>query len=272
MFVDRIPRRRITLLSGICALLAILSSVATLLNARLYDDALPASMVVGMLGFDVMSLLVGVGILVALVAIERGAERFWLLWLGLQGYLLYAYSVYAFGLVLTSLFLVYLAIMGLSAYALAGFALSFDASVLSKWMLPRLPRRIMGVALVVIALAFGVLWMATLLGFIGVDVPESVAIILVLDLAFTLPLLVIVGVLLYRAKPLGDFLAPGIFAMSAAIALGVAAGEFIRPVFGGGFSIELAAPYLVPGLICAGFALMAFHRVGAGMPTTQETL
>ena len=141
MFVDRVPRRRITLLSGVGALLAGFSSIATLGNSSIYDDALPPALLVGTLGFDAMSLIVAAGILMSLVAIERGAERFWLLWLGLQGYLLYAYSLYAFGLVFTSLFLVYLAIIGLSAYALAGFALSFDASVLNRWTLPRLPRR-----------------------------------------------------------------------------------------------------------------------------------
>jgi hypothetical protein len=267
MFVDRIPRHRITLLSGVGSLLAVFSSIATLRNSSLYDDALPPTLLIGTLGFDAMSLIVAAGILVSLVAIERGAERFWLLWLGLQGYLLYAYSLYAFGLVFTSLFLVYLAIMGLSAYALAGFALSFDHRVLSRWTLPRLPRRTMGVALIVIALAFAVLWIATLLGFVGQDMPEAAAVVLVLDLAFTLPLLVVVGVMLFKHQPLGDFLATGVFAMSAAIALGVAAGEFIRPVYGEGFSLALAAPYLVPGLICAGFALIAFRRVGARMPT-----
>jgi hypothetical protein len=270
MFVDRVPRRRITLLSGIGALLAIFSSLATLLDTRLYDEALPPALLIGTLGFDAMTLLVAGGVLVSLVAIERGAERFWLLWLGLQGYLLYAYSLYAFGLVFTSLFLVYLAIMGLSAYALAGFALSFDHSALNRWSLPRLPRRTMGVALVGIAFAFAVLWVATLLGFVGQDLPEAAAIVLVLDLAFTLPLLVIVGVMLFRGRPLGDFLAPGIFAMAASIALGVAAGEFIRPVYGEGFSVWLAAPYLVPGLICAGFAFVAFRRVGARMPTASS--
>jgi hypothetical protein len=115
-----------------------------------------------------------------------------------------------------------------------------------------------------------VLWVATLLGFVGQDLPEAAAIVLVLDLAFTLPLLVIVGVMLFREQPLGDLLAPGIFAMSAAIALGVAAGEFIRPVYGEGFSLLLAAPYLIPGLICAGFALMAFRRVGARVPFTSS--
>ena len=270
MFVDRVPRRRITLLSGIAALLAAFSAAATLLNARLYDDALPPALLIGTLGFDAMTLIVAAGILMSLVAIERGAERFWLLWVGLQGYLLYAYSLYAFGLVFTSLFLVYLAIMGLSAYALAGFALSFDARSLSLWVSPRLPRRTMGVALVLIAIAFAVLWVATLLGFVGQDLPEAAAIVLVLDLAFTLPLLVVVGVLLFQSRPLGDFLAPGIFAMSGAIALGVAAGEFIRPVYGDGFSLVLAAPYLVPGLVCAAFAFIAFRRVGARMPTTSS--
>ena len=265
MFVERVPRRRITLLSGIAAVLAALSAIASFMSPELYERALPPDLLLGTLGFDAMILCAAIGIVATLVAVERGAERWWLVWLGLQGYLLYAYALYAFGLVFTSLYLVYLAIMGLSAYSLAGFALSFDARLLARWVTPRLPRRTMGAALVGVACAFALLWVATLLGFVGQDMPEAAAIVLVLDLAFTLPLVVIVGVLLWLRRPLGDFLAPAIFTMSGAIALGVAAGEFMRPAFGEPFSIVLAAPYLVPGLVCAGFAVVAFRRVGSGL-------
>ena len=157
--------------------------------------------------------------------------------------------------------------MGLSAYALAGFALSFDASVLGCWKLTRLPRRTMGASLILIAGIFATLWLLTALGFLGPDLPEVAAIVLVLDLAFTLPLLLLVGALLIRQRPLGDLLAPGVFGMSAAIVLGVATGELLRPLFGESFSLWFAAPYLIPGLVCLGFSLLAFRQVGAAIST-----
>lgn len=263
MLIDRVPRHRIFVLSGTSALLTVFTAGASLLRPHMYDDALPWNLQVGTLGFDAMSLVVGLALFGLILALRRGGERFWLIWLGLQGYLLYAYSLYAFGLVFTPLYLIYLAIMGLSAYALAGFALSFDASILRRWQAARLPRRFMGVSLILIAGIFAALWLLSLLGFLGDELPEAAAIVLVLDLAFTLPLLVLVGVLLYRGRPLGDLLAPGVFGMSAAIVLGVAAGEFIRPVYGESFSLLLAAPYLIPGIVCLGFSLLAFRQVSA---------
>ena len=267
MLVNEAPRHRIFLLSGISALLTVFAAGSTLLNTSVYDDALPSSLVLGTLGFDAMSLLVSLTLLLVIVALQRGADRFWLLWIGLQGYLLYAYSLYAFGLVFTPLFLVYLAIMGLSAYSLAGFALSFDRSILDYWKLNRLPRRTMGVSLVVMAAVFAALWVMMILGMLGQDLPESAAIVLVLDLAFTLPLLIIVGVLLFRSRPLGDLLAPGVFGMAGTIVLGVAFGEFIRPAFGERFQFTYAAPYLIPGLVCLGFSLLAFRRVSSAIST-----
>ena len=58
----------------------------------------------------------------------------------------------------TPLFLAYLAIMGLSAYSLAGFALNFDRRVLKEWKGHAMPRRTMGVSLIVVAAVFAVLW------------------------------------------------------------------------------------------------------------------
>lgn len=261
MLVNDAPRHRIFVLSGISAMLTAFTAGSTLLDTSVYDDALPPSLLIGTLGFDAMSLLVALLMLLVIVALQRGADRFWLLWIGLQAYLLYAYSLYAFGLVFTPLFLAYLAIMGLSAYSLAGFALSFDKTALDSWRLTRLPRRTMGASLVVIAMIFAALWLMMILGLLGEDLPESAAIVLVLDLAFTLPLLIIVGVLLFKSRPLGDLLAPGVFGMAATIVLGVAFGEFMRPAFGERFQFGYAAPYLIPGIVCLGFSILAFRRV-----------
>ena len=265
MLVDRAPRRRIFILSGISAAVTIATTVGTLLNTHVYDGALPPTLLIGTLGFDVMSLLVALALGGVIVALAQRRERYWLLWLGLQAYLLYAYSLYAFGLVFTPLYLAYLAIMGLSAYSLAGFALNFDSRTLKEWTAHRMPRRTMGVSLFAVVAVFGILWILTVFGFLGDDLPAGAAIVLVLDLAFTLPLLAVVAVLLLKREPLGDLLAPGVFGMAAAITLGVAVGEFLRPAFGEQFSLAFSAPYLVPGIACAGFSLLAFRRVSSGL-------
>jgi hypothetical protein len=261
MFVSRTRARRVTLLSGISGGLAVLTSAATLADVNVYDDALMPGLLLGTLGFDAMALVVGVALIGCLWAIERRREEYWLLWLGLQGYLLYAYAIYSFGLVYTRFYFLYIAIVGLSAYALAGFALHFDSTTLVVWPRTRLPRRSMGTALLAIAALFTVGWTLMLLDALRRGEEIAGGIVLVLDLPFALPLLAIVGVLLFRRRPLGDLLAPGVFTMSAAITLGVAVGEFIRPLFDLPFSLWPATPYLIPGAVCLTFALIAFKRV-----------
>ena len=266
MLVDRAPRRRLFILSGISAGVTVLTTTLTLANTSIYDGALPPALLLGTLGFDVTALVVALALGAVVYALARGAERYWLLWMGLQAFLLYAYSLYAFGLVFTPFFLAYLAIMGLSAYSLAGFALNFDKRVLRDWKADAMPRRTMGVSLIVVAAVFALLWILMIYGVLGDDMPPSAAIVLVLDLAFVLPLLVVVAVLLLRREPLGDLLAPGVFAMSAVITLGVAAGEFLRPAFGQQFSLAASSPYLIPGVVCARLALVAFRRASAALP------
>jgi hypothetical protein len=265
MLVDRIGARRITLLSGLSAGLTVLTAATTLLDRNVYNDALMPSLLLGTLGFDAMSLTVGIALIGCLWAIERGREQYWLLWIGLQAYLLYAYSMFAFGLVYTRLYLLYIAIVGLSAYALAGFALHFRQSSLRALPPTRLPRKTLGTTLLVIAGLFSIVWTVALLDALARGEEIAGGIVLVLDLPFALPLLAIVGVLLFRKRPLGDLLAPGVFAMSAAITLGVAVGEFMRPLFHLPFSLWPATPYLIPGSVCLAFALLAFRRVAPGL-------
>jgi hypothetical protein len=265
MLVDRVCRERVFLLSGLSAVLATLTSVTTLADVHVYDDALMPGLLLGTLGFDVMSVVVGLALLGCLWALWRRREQYWLLWIGLQSYLLYTYAIFSFGLVYTRLYFSYVAIVGLSAYALAGFALHANARVLRAWRPGDLPRRVMGSVLIVIAALFAFGWIALLHDTMSRGTELAAGIVVVLDLAFSLPLLIIVGTLLYRRRPLGDLLAPGVFAMSAAITLAVAVGEFLRPLFGDRLNVLLAVPYLVPGAVCLAFALLAFKRVGPAL-------
>ena len=262
MLIDRVHRRRITVLSGLSAAGALVSATMALANASIYRGAMTDEFIMGALGFDAMSLIVAVLMAACLYALHRRRERYWLVWIGLQGYLLYAYGLYAFDYVRTSLYLVYIAILGLSVYAFALFVRALNIRVLHDWHPGPLPRRAMAGTLLTIAALFGAAWIWMVLDSIArqADLPPST--IVVLDLAFTLPLLATVAAILARHRPMGDLLAPGVFALAAAITLGVAAGELLRPVYGGAFQPVLAVPYLLPGIVCLVFAVLAFRRVG----------
>src|SRR5437762_3054525 len=82
--VNAKDRHRVLLLSGIAALFAAISSTTSLGNASIYDSALPSELLLGTLGFDVMSLVVSLALFGCLLALERGHDRYWLPWIGLQ--------------------------------------------------------------------------------------------------------------------------------------------------------------------------------------------
>lgn len=266
MLVDRAHRRLIVTLSGTSALLAAASAALTLGHIRIYEGVLPAELLLGTLGFDVVSLLAGVALGACLFGLHRRHERYWLVWIGLQGFLLYTYATYAFGFVFTPLYFAYVAILGLSAYALMVFARAVNVGALGALRARRLPRRTLAIVLVLVATTFGLTWTAMLLGAIAEQVSLPAATVIVLDLAFALPLLAVVGALLFFRRPTGDLLAPGVFALSAMITLGVAAGEFMKPAFGLPVDLSAAAPYLLPAGVCGVLALLAFRRVGESIP------
>jgi len=270
MLVDRKHHSQILILSTLSAALAAIASVATLLDPDMYTGRMPENLLLGSLGFDVMSVLISVGLLLCLGGIKAGHDRWWLVWTGLQGYLLYAYALYAFGLVYTPLYLLYIAIVGLSAFALALFWRSVNPRVLEHVRMMNGARRTMGGALLAISALFGVVWVIMLAEAIARAIELPAATVIVLDLAFTLPLLAVVAVLLLQKKPIGYLLAPGSFGLSAAITLGVAFGEFMRPLVGGEFSWHTTVPYLAPGLICFGFSWLAFHRISRSVPRHQH--
>lgn len=266
MLIDRTHRRRIMFLSGASAALAGISAATGLADAGLYAEVMPAEMIIGALGFDLMSLLVAIGMAGCLLALHRGRESSWLLWGGLQGYLLYAYALYAFDFVSTPLYLLYVAILGASVYAFVVFVRGFNMRALKRWHPGDIPRNAMAGTLFAIVGMFAAAWTWMVLDATmkRAELPPST--IIVLDLALTLPVLAVVGTMLAKHRPLGDFLAPGVFALSAAITLGVAFGELLRPAFGQPFELGVAAPYLLPGLVCLGFAAFAFLRVAHAIP------
>jgi hypothetical protein len=271
MIIHRKHRRPILVLSAAAGLQALAGAGAALLNSDLYTRVMPRDLILGSLGMDVVTFAVAVALLAVLRSLSRGAEGLWLIWLGLQAYLLYAYALYAFGRVYTPLYLVYLGVVGSSAYALATFGRALDLRILRNWRVGKLPRRLMGVMLVAIACVFGVMWTGMLVSAImdGADLPGAT--VIVLDLAFALPALAFVGALLFLKRPVGDLLAPAIFGMSAAITLGVAIAELLRPAFGQPLHMLAALLYLLPAAVCLAFAVLAFVRVAPAMKRVPAT-
>ncbi len=274
MLIDRRHRARILVLSSASAALALISATTTLTRPDLYREVLPRDMVTGALGFDAMTVVVTIALVGCLRALRRGRDGAWLLWTGLQGYLLYTYALYAFDVIATPVYILYIGILGLSVFAFVQFVRAFDMQALHRWHPGPLPREAMAGTLYAIAGMFAAAWTYMLLSAAVRRAEMPPGTVIVLDLAFTLPLLATVATMLAKHRPLGDVLAPGVFALSAAITLGVAMGELIRPLFGEVFELSVAAPYLLPGGVSLAFAVVAYLRVAPAMrrPPAAEVI
>jgi len=99
---------------------------AGLLDRTLYRPGMPESLLPRLASQKIVSLLVALLVLICLQACRRGAQRPWLVVIGLHGYLLYAYALYAFAGVYKSLFLCYMAILGLSLHTIGAIFLFAD--------------------------------------------------------------------------------------------------------------------------------------------------
>ena len=201
-----IPRNRIRplfALTVVTALLAAFASLAGILRPRLYLPFTPETLLPGAMSQDIVSFLAALGLLVCLWSIRRGAQRAWLVWASLNGYLFYAYALDSFEQVYNPLYPVYIALTGLTLYSILFFFVWMDTEFLMRLDASRLPRRAIAAYLLLLVAMFVTVWLSLILPGIASQTPPDGASIFVMDLAFFLPLLVIIAVLLLRDRPLG---------------------------------------------------------------------
>ena len=172
----------------------------------------------------------------------------WLIWVGLLGYLFYAYALYAFDRVYNPFFLFYVAIMGLALYSLIFFFMEAPLNRSSVRPHSNPPRRATAVLLLALVMLFLTLWLSILLPAMGSRIPPEGNSIFVQDLAFFLPLLTIVAVLLWRRKPLGDALAVPLLVKVGTLGISVLIGALVAPWFGHPLNMGDMATYAALGL------------------------
>lgn len=245
---DHGAARTILQLGELAALLALVAVAAGL---ALPDAmaAVPPSLRPGAYSQETITVLAALGLLWTGRRLRAGWHKGWLLWPGLVGYLVYAYGLFAFDGVLNPVFPLYLAILALSSFALVLFLRRVDPAAVrvQPGMAP--PRRGTALLLGLLVVLFGVLWSAMLLPALsGTERPEVLT-ILVLDLAFALPITALAAVLLWRRHPAGDLFAVPLLVKVATLGLSVFLGTAYAPLFFGG-------PFM-PGELAL-YALMGF--------------
>jgi len=166
---------------------------------------------------DIASLIIisPLWLVLAILAL-RGSLRSYLLWLGVLFFTVYNYVIYTFSVPFGLLFPLWVAVLGLSLFSLIGGIVSVDHKAIKAAFTNRLATRIVAWSLIVIAILFALLWLSEdVPALLSGNVPQSVVDMAIptnpvhiLDLAFFLPGVIIVSIMLLKGKPLGFVLAP----------------------------------------------------------------
>ncbi|WOQ17810.1 hypothetical protein [Raineyella sp. W15-4] len=202
-------------LSVVAAVLAIAGNIVALSWPGFYADLTPAFLPQAY-AQDIANLaLVSPLMLICAGLALCGSDRAYLLWLGTLAFTVYNYVIYTFAVPFGPLFLLWVAVLGLSTYALIGGLTTLDRTIARRFT-GRRTVTVVGWSLIVLGALFALLWLredvpALLAG----TTPQSVVDLAVptnpvhvLDLAFFLPAVIGVGVLMLRRRPFAVVVAP----------------------------------------------------------------
>ncbi len=131
-------------------------------------------------------------------------------------YILYSYGIYAFGVHFNHLFLVYSLLLGVSLFLLIIFTMEFSTKDVKDWFQDHIPAKTMAIYMIVVAVMFYFIWLAEIIpALISGTTPKTVTDnnllvnpVHVLDLAFSLPALIVAAFLLLKRHKLGYIFAP----------------------------------------------------------------
>lgn len=175
-----------------------------------YDTTL---MAMGFKAGDAVTLILGVPALISLLRYQRGSVRGGLVLAGTLTYFLYNYGSMAFGAAYNHLFLIYVALMSVSLFALILTLMSFDLAMLPVHFSPHLPRRNIGIYLIVSGVVLLLIWPglsiipALFEGKAPLEVWSYTTVITyAIDMGIVAPALIVAGIMLLHRNPLGYLL------------------------------------------------------------------
>lgn len=207
-------------LSIVAALLAAGGSVAGLVVPGIYAPLTPVFLPQA-LAQDLANLVLIVPMWLVLAPLAlRGSLRAYLLWLGVLAFTVYNYVIYTFSIPFGPLFLPWVAVLGLSLYALIGGLAALDHKAVAAAFTSRRAVVVAAWSLMVMAILFGLLWLSEDVPALRaglrpqslVDMALPTNPVHILDLAFFLPAVLMVGVLLLRRRPMAHSFAPPLIA------------------------------------------------------------
>ncbi len=203
-------------LSIVAVILALVGNIISLSVKSIYASLTPVFFPQA-LAQDIANLLVVAPAWLILAVLSlRGSLRAYLSWLGVLTFTVYNYVIYTFSIPFGPLFLLWVAVLGISLYALIGGITAVHHDAVKSYFTNSRAIKVVAWFLIITAILFGLLWLsedvpALLSGarpqsLVDMALPTNP--VHILDLAFFLPAVLLIGVLLLKRKPLAYTLAP----------------------------------------------------------------
>lgn len=176
-----------------------------------------ASMGAQGIGQDMVDLFFVVPLLLLSLFFARKSSRIWTLILaGTLFYIMYSFIIYAFGVNFNQLFLLYCSTLGLSLFAFWVLVMELNKQDVQSWFNESRITKTIAIYFIIVAAMFYLLWFKDVVpAIINNTVPATVSDydllvnpVHVIDIAFALPGLIIVALLLFKKHNLGYIFAP----------------------------------------------------------------
>lgn len=186
-------------------------------------------------GTALVVLVLGVPLLLIGVRLaSRGSARGLVLWAGATAYLTYQAVLFCFATPFNSLFLLYVAYLGTALWSLISLVPSVRFADFAARVGPGLPVRLVGGSLLAFASLNAVAWLVQIVPTIGDDRPAAVldgsglitSVVWVQDLAFWLPLAMLVGAWCRQRRREGVFLAGAMLTFYVVECLSIASDQW----------------------------------------------
>jgi hypothetical protein len=203
-------------LSIVAVMLALAGNIMALSIKSIYASLTPIFFPQA-LAQDIANLVIVAPIWLVLAVLSlRGSLRAYLSWLGVLAFTVYNYVIYTFSIPFGTLFLLWVAVFGISLYALIGGIAAVHHDAVKLHFTNSRAIKVVAWFLIITAILFTFLWLsedipAVLLGtrpqsLVDMALPTNP--VHILDLAFFLPAVIAIGVMLLKGKPIAYTLAP----------------------------------------------------------------
>jgi hypothetical protein len=243
-----------------------------------YDTSTVAT---GFLAGDVITLFLAIPTLViSILLYRRGSLKGGLLLSGALAYFLYNYTSMGFGAAYNNLFLTYTIIFSASLYGLILALLSFDPPALASHFGQGLPRKGIGIFLIVSGIILCLIWLAVSIvpALFANQVPAEAYYYTtfttgIIDIGLVAPALILAGILIRRGTPLGYLLASTMLIFTCILGANLTAAGIIQVLKGVitiGQAMAFTVPFVLLSSIALWFTVLLFRNFSETIQTSER--